>query len=64
MSGIAQENPQMPKFSTVEHNGTLFMFNGTTGTHQLSNSPAFQFADDFDVDRIWVDEEGVFICEE
>lgn len=54
----------MPNVTVTNYNGTLFMFNGASGEHQLSGTPAFQFSDDFDVDRIWVDADGNFLSEE
>lgn len=65
MPSVQQENVmQLPIVVATTHNNQQFTYNGFNGVHQLSGVLVFQFSDEFDIDRIWVDANGSFVCEE
>ena len=64
-SKLQMEAPMsMPSVLNVQHQGKTYNFNGWVGNHNLTNSVVFEFVDEEDVTRIWVDVNGNFVCGE
>lgn len=62
---VQQEIIMLPRVVTTTHNGQTFAFNGASGLLQNGTGlVVFQYADEFDIDRIWATANGDFVCEE
>ena len=54
----------MPSVLNITYQGKTYNFNGWVGNYTLTQIVVFEFVDEEDVTRIWVDVNGVFVCGE
>lgn len=64
MHELNREIIMLPKIVAIVHEGVHYAYNGSNGVHNQSGAVVFQYADEFDQDRIWADVNGRFVCEE